>query len=258
MNKKYFIAVSILALAPLMAGCESSSPPAAPSNPNSPPADGSTLKIAAPPLMSPANGSTLNDVTAVLVVQNVQGNVSFPVTYEFEVKNPAGAVVANPKVAASAGSTTSVTVASQLQGEVTYSWRARATYNGGLGPWATAITFRTKLASFIQGQRVVDLLTTGSTVGKQVGGQFVAGGWQSTSVNDGIDYDLSAPLDTGTVEFDITNIGQQEGEAFKKDLKFLSMGDAPAFSDFGILPRSSVEDAPGPARRQRRPGDRLA
>ena len=110
--------------------------------------------------MSPANGSTLNDVTAVLVVQNVQGNVSFPVTsQEFEVKNPAGAVVANPKVSASAGSTTSVTVASQLQGEVTYSWRARATYNGGLGPWATAITFRTKLASFIQGQRVVDLLT---------------------------------------------------------------------------------------------------
>lgn len=236
MNKKYIIALSVFALAPLMAGCETSPQPAAPStsNPNSPPADGSTLKIDAPPLVSPVNGTTLADTTAVLVVTNVNGkNASFPVTYEFEVRDAAGALVANPKVPASAGSTTSLTVPNQLQGNVTYSWRARATYNGGLGPWATTTTFRTQLASFIQGQRVVDLLTTGTTVGKRLGGQFVAGGWQSLSLNDGIDYDLSAPLDTGTVEFDITNIGQQEGEAFKKDLKFLSMGDASAFGDFG-------------------------
>jgi hypothetical protein len=152
------------------------------------------------------------------------------------LRDPAGALVSTPKVAAAPGSTTSLKIQAQLQGNVTYSWRARATYNGGVGPWAAMTTFRTQLTSFFQGQRVVDLLIDGHTVGQQHGGQFIPGkGWQSMSLTDGIDYDLPTPLDTGTVEFDITNISSQEGEAFAKDLKFLSMGDASAFGDFGAF-----------------------
>jgi hypothetical protein len=199
-------------------------------------ADGSTLKIPAPTLTSPANGFTAvpgSTDPITLSLTNVTGTyATFPVTYEFEIKSPAGSVVSNPKVAAGSGSTSAVLAASSLTGDTSYTWRARATYETGVGPWSAVRTFRTAIPEGFFGQTVIDPLTNGKTYGKQKGGRFVSGGWQAMSMSDGIDYDIPT-LVTGTVEFDVTNIGPQEGQCCAADLKLLSMGDANTFGSFG-------------------------
>jgi hypothetical protein len=69
-------------------------------------------------------------------------------------------------------------------------------------------------------------------VGQRIGGLFVAGGWQSNSLTDAINWDVPTCVSC-TLEFDVTNFGGQEGEPFQKDLKWVSMGDPNAFGDFG-------------------------
>jgi hypothetical protein len=72
-------------------------------------------------------------------------------------------------------------------------------------------------------------------VGEQRGGIFLPGqGWQSLALDHAISYDLSQPCwEDCTLEFDITNIGDKEGLSYEKDLKFVSMGHAGNFGDFG-------------------------
>jgi hypothetical protein len=208
-------------------------------------ADGSTLKIGAPTIAAPADGfqSPLGSNEQItLVIQNVAGTyTSFTPTYEFEVKNPAGTVVADPKaVASGTGGTSQFTIPTgTLAPDTLYSWRARATLGTAFGPWSTTRTVKGAIPAGIFGQTVLDPLLDGHTFGHQIGGHFIVGqGWQANGVNDGIDYDIPT-LSAGTVEFDIANIGQQEGLAFGADLKFLSMGNAPDFADF-----NSFRDGP--------------
>ena len=54
------------------------------------------------------------------------------------------------------------------------------------------------------------------------------------SLTDGIDYDVPTCVSC-RLEFDVTNFGAQEGFTFATDLKWLSMGDANAFSSFGAF-----------------------
>lgn len=200
--------------------------------------DGSTLKIAAPTIAAPADGfqSPLgSNELLTLVVNNVKGTyASFSPTYEFEVKNLAGAVVANPKAIASGNGGTSqfAIPAGTLTPDTVYTWRARATLGTAFGPWSSTRSVRSAIPAGIFGQTVLDPLLDGHTFGRQVGGHFIIGqGWQADHLNDGIDYDIPT-LTAGTVEFDITNIGPQEGQCCNADLKLLSMGNAPDFSDF--------------------------
>jgi len=241
MLKKILLYVCLAGGAAAVA-CSGSGPSGSPTTPSGPGSplnpDGSNLKIAAPGLNAPANGFTFpgifQDQVTTLTVNNVNGTyTTFPVTIEFEVRNAANAVIANPKVAAAAGPTTSTTIASSaLAGDTTYTWRARATYNNATGPWAAARSFRTALAAGCSGQTCIDPLTIGQTFGKAKGGQFIPGqGWQAKSVVDGIDYDIPT-LASGIIEFDITNIGKVEGVCCNADLKFLSMGDRNNFGDF--------------------------
>ena len=199
-------------------------------------ADGSTLKIGAPTLTAPANGFAASAGSTdpfTLTLTNLTGTyATFTVIYEFDIRNPAGTLVWNPKVTAGSGSTSTAVSPSVLVADTSYTWRARATFGTGIGPWSTTRTFRTAIAEGFFGQTVVDPLTNGKTYGKQKGGRFVDGGWQPTTLQDGIDYDMPT-LSSGTIEFDITNNGQQEGQAFAADLKFVSMGDSPSFVGFG-------------------------
>ncbi len=202
-------------------------------------ADGSTLKIAAPTLTAPANGfaaSAGSTDVFTLTLTNVTGTyASFAVTYEFEVRNPAGTLILNPKVAAGSGSTSTAVSPTGLVADTSYTWRARATSGTGVGPWSATRTFRTAIAEGFFGQTVVDPLSNGKTYGKQKGGRFLAGqGWQALTLEDGIDYDIPTLTD-GSVEFDVTNIGPQEGQCCNSDLKFLSMGDSTAFGSFGVF-----------------------
>ena len=200
-------------------------------------ADGSTLKIGAPTLAAPIDGFVgLSGSTTpfTLVLNNVAGKyTSIAVTYEFEVKNPAGTVVQNPKVAAGTSTTSTVIPLSALVADTRYTWRARATSGTAFGPWSSTFVFRTPVGEGIFGQVIFDSLLNGKTFGKQRGGHFIVGqGWQADSLIDGIDYDIPT-LSAATIEFDVTNVGYQEGQPYAADLKFLTMGDANFFGGFG-------------------------
>lgn len=240
LRSKSLLALSVSAVALTLACAKSASvtsPSASEAADVAAAADGSTLKIGAPTLTAPLDGfvGTPGSSTPItLSLNNVNGKyTTIAVTYEFEVKNPAGTVVQNPKVVAGASTTSTVIAASALVADTRYTWRARATSGTAFGPWSNTFTFRTPLGEGIFGNVVLDSMLNGKTVGKQRGGHFIVGqGWMADTVDDGIDYDITT-MSAGTIQFDITNIGYQEGLPLSKDLKLLSMGDSTSFGDFG-------------------------
>jgi hypothetical protein len=240
MTKRVLLTVCVLAIGAFVA-CGRSNGPTSPSTAvggdGALGPDGSTLKIGAPALVSPASGSQFaRNAPIVLTNSNVSGTyATFPVTYELEVRNPAGTLVANPKFPAAAGNTTSFTVTTTLEFDTIYSWRVRATKDTLFGPWSPTRTFRTAVRAGVFGNMVIDPLTEGGTFGQQVGGRFILGqGWQALTVNDGIDYDIDA-CPNCVLEFDMTNINEGEGVCCMADMKLVSMGDRGAFSNFGVF-----------------------
>src|SRR4051812_38963521 len=112
MVKKSIFSVGVIALA-LAVACSKSENPAAPSSSAlsdaAAAADGSTLKIAAPTLVSPVNGAQNATDSTLLVLTNVSAtySASLAIVYEVEIRNDLNTVVANPKFAKAGGSTTS-------------------------------------------------------------------------------------------------------------------------------------------------------
>jgi hypothetical protein len=244
MPKQFLLILSAAAVG-LVVACGKSESPISPSSAvsttNALP-DGSTLKIDAPRLISPTNGVQIQrGDTFTVTLENVRGRyATFPVTYELEVRNSAtGAVVATASFPAAGGSTTSFAVsAANLAFETNHSWRVRAAYLHGRGPWSANGTFVSGKRAFLNPQtgEVFDPLTdgeAGGTVGVRRGGQFLQGqGWQTVSRDDGIDYNIPTCPDC-VVEFDMTGIGDGLGQPH--DDKWLSMGDGALFGDFNAF-----------------------
>ena len=239
MFKKILAGTCVSAMA-LVVACGKSSNPLSPNAVNdataAAAADGSTLKIGAPSPLTPANNFTFpaGQGTVTISWSNVSGTyASFPVTYELEVKNANGTVVANPKVAAAAGSSTSF-VTTSLAADTVHTWRVRATYNNLLGPWSTTVVFRSAIQAVLDGANsfVFDPLTNGFTVGERIGGHFTAKGWQSDKATDGINYDMKE-CPACRFEFDITNVGNGTGNETPNDYKFFSMGDRTVWGSLG-------------------------
>jgi hypothetical protein len=196
--------------------------------------DGSTLKINAPQVVFPTNGVQLQrNQPFIVTLNNVSGRfATFPVTYELEVRNQGGGVVATHRFPAAQGNSTSFTVPNELEFDANHSLRIRATYRNSVGPWSGIASFKTPLKAFlnpITGE-VFDPLTEGFSVGRVRGGRFIPGqGWQTVTRNDGIDYDIPT-CPNCVVEFDMTGIGDGLGQPH--DDKWLSMGDALLFDGF--------------------------
>jgi hypothetical protein len=193
--------------------------------------DGSTLKVTAPVVQSPANGTKPSTGPATLVVSSATAQFAGtpPLQYRFQVFNGANAMVENALV-----NSTSHAVDADLTVNASYTWQARAEYQGSVGPWSTKSAFIAPESAFLGVNTFADPLTTGKTVGQQHGGTFIPGqGWQALSQTDGIDYDLQTNCHDCTLEFDATNFGGQEGEPFAKDVKWVTMGDATQFGSFG-------------------------
>ena len=191
---------------------------------------GSTLKIAAPDLQSPANGVQVQG-NPVLVFTNVTGTyASFPVTYEVELRNPQNAMIANPKPAASSGATTSVTISQQLPFDTILSWRVRATFENAFGPWSETRTFRTMPEGYINGNEVFDPLTNGKTVGEIAGPvDFLPNeGIELLTAESFITYRLPQNLIEG--EFSMMVTGIDEGSPGDKS-KVMSMQEGPDVHD---------------------------
>jgi len=180
-------------------------------------ASGETLKVAAPTLISPIGGTQLTSSTVVLSFAAVSGTfASFTPSYQIELKDAAGAMIANPTI-----TTTSYTVTATLGFDTTYNWRVRATYQGGVGPWSSTTTFKTQLAGFITTDTIFDPLTTGKTVGTRHGSTtFSSEGLKLNERTSYVHYQFTTPLQAG--EFSIMEKGADEGNPGGK-LKVISM-----------------------------------
>ena len=239
MSRNLVAVTGVAVLLGLTLACTSnSSTPLTPTTPNtggasSAASDGSTLKVSAPVPQSPINDQKPTTGPATLVASSSTPAFAgaVPVQYRFQVFNSANATVAE-KV--TSGPSYKVDVEPELTVNLRYTWRARAEYDGSVGPWSTTASFTAPETAFLN-REIADPLTNGRTVGEQRGGIFLPGqGWQSLSVSDAISWDLTEPCsDNCTLEFDVTNIGEKEGFNYEKDLKFLSMGNAADFGGFG-------------------------
>ena len=185
--------------------------------------DGSTLKATAPVPVSPVNGQQ-PDGSVVLVASKAHGKFTeLNLAYEFEVYNSANQrVYASGIVAADGSANVSHTVAGGLEFDQPFTWRARAVYQGAVGPWSSAASFRSPSGGYIRGSEIFDPLTNGRTVGTVVGGtQFIQGkGIQLLGHDSHVTYVLPATLEAG--EFSVMVTGIDEGSPGDKT-KVLSM-----------------------------------
>jgi hypothetical protein len=216
--RRLFLTSVVCGLALAVACARPSTNPSSPSSvtPAKPDAaaDGSTLKATAPALQSPVNSLRLTFGTPVtLVVGNsttpfVSG---VPLTYKFEIYNAVGTkVYTSPTVNAGSG-TTSHTVTATLDGDQTFTWQARAEYQGNAGPWSSRATFITAVTEpdgYIRGNELYDPLTKGTTVGVVHGPvTFIPGvGVRLEGQTSYVSYELQQPLFAGEISMLMTNI----------------------------------------------------
>lgn len=181
--------------------------------------DGSTLKIGAPTLVGPAAGS------------QVQGNPTFTWTavsgtyttiaasYQLELKNAAGAVVATVNTA---GTSSTVT---NLAFNTDHTWRVRVFQSAAkFGPWSATRAFKTQPGAYMIGSEIRDPLHTGTTVGQSFGSVTFRPG-EGVRLNDAgafIAYKLPTTLNEGEFSFLASNV--DEGNPGDK-IKVMSMGE---------------------------------
>jgi len=177
---------------------------------------GETLKIGAPTPTSPIGSIQLQTATVVLTFTAAAGTyATFTPSYELELRNAAGTVVANPTI-----TTTSYTVTASLTLDSNHTWRVRAVYQGKVGPWSTTATFKTQVAAFISGNTLYDPLSTGITVGSRVGATtFIAGqGLRLDNQESYVQYNMPVNLQAG--QFSMMILGADEGGAGDKSKVF--------------------------------------
>jgi len=151
MKYQHLSALAVAALTATTLAC--SQAPAPPTSPaGSSPAgteagpDGSTLKVTAPVAVSPVGGVVITDLDPDLVITNGTGRFvqNLALSYVFEITDSENRVVyrSNP-VPQGAGGTTTHEIATDLESDEGYTWRAYAVFQGQRGPMSSATSFRT-------------------------------------------------------------------------------------------------------------------
>jgi hypothetical protein len=212
MSKKLFLVVVAL-LTTSMACSEKSPSPAAPSSAGTSVddvgalADGSTLKVPPPAQVAPANGANLDQFETTLKVNPVAGLFAPQVTqfaYRFQLLLN-GQVVRDFRTSAF-----TEWKVSDLDLNVTYSWRCRAEQGPNFGPWSATWTFRTPdiPEGYIAGGEVYDPLWTGKTVGTISGAvEFVANtGAKMVGHTSHIEYVLGQTVADGEFSMLVTGV----------------------------------------------------
>jgi hypothetical protein len=106
-------------------------------------ADGSTLKVLAPSLLSPINDSRTDTRTPTLVARNASGKfVERVYTYEFNLMDDGGNVIRTATIA-QGSSNTSWPLPEALETDTPYRWRVRAMLGNAHGPWSSVGRFLT-------------------------------------------------------------------------------------------------------------------
>jgi hypothetical protein len=169
-------------------------------------ANGATLKVSSPTLVSPLNDVVIDGIQPTLVCQPATATNSsapLPVAYDWEVYDSS-----NTKVRTEVVNSTSWSVLG-LNYEQRYTWRVRATasYVGSdgkavdtFGPWSAFGSFVTpQNRGYIRGNELYDPLFNGETIGSIVGpAHFVPGvGISLDSLGSYVSYQLQTPLIEG-------------------------------------------------------------
>src|SRR5262245_39950837 len=170
-REKVLITGSIAALALALACSKESPSPASPSasSPSSTAAaaDGSTLKVPAPTLVSPVSDAKLDDVPVLKAnaVNSTYGSSACALAYEFELYDPN-----NVKLPTDIQASPTLTYTGQLAFEARHTWRVRATCQTSnpraVGPWSATGSFISSTGGYIRGSEVYDPLINGKTVGQ--------------------------------------------------------------------------------------------
>ena len=178
-------------------------------------ADGSTLKISAPTLSTPANASTTDSTTPNLVLQNASSKYvpqTIP-SYRFVVVDAANTTVHDSGVVGAGASLTGHRVpADKLKQDTAYKWRARGENGSTVGPWSSYFSFTTaKALSLTEGFQTAttlwDPLSNGKTVGNATGMEFTKDVGARTIGNDSnIRYDLLQTISAGEYSFYVYNL----------------------------------------------------
>jgi hypothetical protein len=173
MARKVFLCTVTTALGLVLACGKSSQAPTSPSSAAQPDAaaaaDGSTLKATAPTPVSPVNGAQPDAL--VLTANAAQGKFgSAPLQYQFQIRSGSSTVYDSQGISIVAnGNTVSLQPTVSLTPDGTYTWRARATYQGAMGPWSSDATFKAPVGGYIRGGEIFDPLTGGRSVGQLAG-----------------------------------------------------------------------------------------
>jgi hypothetical protein len=222
MKRQLCLTVVGVLLATAMACGDKSSNPAAPSSAGSTSsdtsaaADGSTLKVPAPTLVSPANGATLEDFTIVLKLNPVTGLFVPSSNYAYRFQ-----LLLNGNVVREFRTSSATQWApGDLDSKVTYTWRARAEQGAYFGPWSESWTFTTpeQPEGYIRGGELYDPLINGRTVGEVVGPvTFIPGvGAKLESLTSYIRYHIPQTVAGGEFSVIVTNmIFNTEGDKTK-------------------------------------------
>lgn len=169
-------------------------------------ADGSTLKVSAPALVSPLNDAQQTDA-ATLTISAAAGKYSDqlpgPLTYRFQVLDPAGTIVADSGQVGGL----SYRVATQLAFKVRHTWRVRAEIGAGVGPWSATGSFISSEGGYIRGNEVFDPLYNGATVGQVVGpATFSSEGVRLDTTGSYVRYLIPQTITTGEFAMEIRGL----------------------------------------------------
>ncbi len=226
MPRKVLLCAAAAAFALALACSKSSPAPTSPSSAAQDDAgaapDGSTLKATAPSPVSPTNGAQPD--TLVLVAVKAQMKfVDRALSYQFQIRS-GNTVVYDSGVVGGGGSgpnNVQHTPNVALTPDGTYTWRARAAFQGAFGPWSADATFKAPVGGFIRGNELVDPLTGGTTVGQVVGpAQFTSEGLRLLAHESHVTYALPETLTAG--QFSLMVKGADEGSEGDKS-KIFSM-----------------------------------
>lgn len=225
MSQKRFVLCSATALLAVAVACSKS-----PQSPASPSAttevagdlgpDGSTLKVTAPTPQSPVGGAQPTTIVLVSGTSSALFPAAAvpPLTYQFEVRNAAGATICTATGTPS-GSTVTVTPVCTLDFDANYSWRVRAVLGSAFGPWSATASFKSPLGGYITSNEIYDPLYNGKTVGTAIGTRFVTDkGIEFHGHESRVGYQFATPLQAGEMSVMVT--GMDEGSAGDKTKVF--------------------------------------
>jgi hypothetical protein len=206
-------------------------------------ADGSTLKATPPEPVSPANNSTVEDASNIVLRVNpstLKFTNGIQLRYRFQLLNGSTVV----REFATGGRTWTL---NELEINTSYNWRARAEAKGAFGPWSPTWTFRTpdEPEGYMRPGELYDPLYKGETVGKRIGATaFVKGkGVHILTQGGRVEYRLPDTVQSGEFSMLVTNL-RTNTEGIKT--KIMSMAEG--FSDITTNDRRmTVEKRGDPA-----------